>query len=714
MKKINLPIAAKDSQKISLSNRHIGTTDFFRPFLNYAIETVAKDKIKANIKTFVQGYPLAGANLGQFTHSVHAFFNPFRTVMTDWVNFIAENECRYYDVDNSTSEYINGTNVNSLVVGKRKSVPLISRTDIFYLFLSNLQRFDPSYYSETRAEMFYIQNNPSTIYDSPINIIKSPLVHAYVANYHNSAAFENYSLQQDILDTSSGEDIVLVPQGSKFDIVGNVHITTDNRTGHIGLFLTPYGRLVYQLMRSIGYKSSFGGFFQDSHEITGNGWTALQADYRRESLDTSHLNVFSALPLMSLYKIFIDWYIPSKFRNNYDVQLQVMSMLQYPFREMHNIDDFHLTRPYPLLQEVILYTSYANDYFTNAFLYPNGSNDGDASDIVLKDITLINSNGETSYNNYVQSLGANDNYFNTPYLNGDAEVPDNWQVGSLTQYALRALRALNNYVRRNQIVGYRSIDRILARWGVKLDYTQTNRSVLIASNSSDFFPETVMSHTDSHSDAVATPESQQALLGGRSSNLIFGTDLHVDFDTNEVGLFIVLSSVYPKVGYVQGIDRMVIHKELTDFYVPEFDSLGVQPILFDELFGDSTHTQTNRSGSIFGYTARYADYKYKQDDLSGDFILPSRNAFLESLHTFRLFNKDNAPTSINNQFLIGNGAEYDRIFAMYTDEYDHLQVASYNDVNVYRHVDSAADVRDITDGSGQYYNTPVGGSHTIR
>lgn len=723
MKQINLPIAAKDSQEINLSNRHVGTTDFFRPFLNYCLETHSKDKVKASFKQVVQGYPLAGSVLGQFTHSMHAFWNPFRTVMTDWNNFITGLDCRFFDVD-KTDLY--GSNVNRLLVGKRKDVPLLSRNDIFYMFFPDKIGFEPSNYES-------LQGNTSPYLGVPVrhsstsangitayvgdlishNVLdNNPFIAAYAVTAASIYTFQNWSAP-DSLDYTKAK----FQPGSKFDVVGNIYVPDTANTYYIGIIFTPYGRLMWQMLRSLGYKFVFGGYFRESDELShidldANSYTLI-ADYQREE-NTKNLEVFSALPLLSLYKVFIDWFIPSKFKNNYDVMLQTMSMLQYPFREMHETESFYLTKPYPLMSEVLLYTSYQNDYFTNAFLYPNGTNSGESEGIEIQDFTL-GGVGTTSYGSKATQSESEYGVFNTPYLTSQGANSPSQNVApkNISVYALRALRALNNYVRRNQLVGYRAIDRFLARFGVKLDYVQTNRSVLLASSSKDMFPQVIQANADTHIDSAPTPESQQALLGGLASNIYFGNELKCDADFEEKGLFIVISSIYPKVGYVQGIDRSILHKELTDFYIPEFDSLGVQPILFDELYADR-HVGVNRSGSIFGYAPRYAEYKTKQDDLSGDFVLPSKNAFLQSLHTFRIFTPENVPASINNEFLIGDGAEYDRIFAMDTDDYDHLQTVSYNDVVTYRAMDSMSHQSDVTDGSGQYMQTQIGGNHVIR
>lgn len=722
--KINLPIAAKRSQKMPLNNVHVGTTDFFRPFVNYYLETVPKDKINANIKQFVQAYPLVGANLGQYKHNTYAFHVPYRCVMRDFNDFVVHNEVEFYGVDSKL------VNLRNLQIGYRSTTPLITRTDLFYALLG-FRPLDGVFTDESVMMPFDIQSSfvievEENRYYSENLLWKKYISDALVENWDIQISQSDYSVQSEsfggnplfnciTIINSQDYERVLANSSSNFDseiesleqfkryfdLVGKMRVKIGTGFDYFWVCInfSPYGRYVYQLLESIGYVITFGGYFNFIPSSSGSSSGVVGADYVGESqnidvsIGGSTLN-YSALPLMSLYKVFVDWFVPTKFRNRYDVMLQELYKFQYPFRPYSELGRYFY--PFPLIREVLLYTSYSSDYFTDAFRYPNGSNSGESSDLTFSDFTLsleVQQNLSATQDN---SFG---NYFNTAYSTTDGLGPGDNVTSPLTSYALRALNALNNFVRRNQIVGYKTIDRYLARYGVKLDPSQSYRSVLISSSQEDVVPLNVMSQSDNTSSSDATPETQQSLLGGRASNLIFSHSSNIQYDNaDEFGMFLVVSTLVPKVGYVDGIDRQILHTTYDSFYQGEFDSLGVQPILKGEIFNRFNFSDIDKGNEIFGFTRRYSDYKYKQDKLTGDFIFPSRNAFLDSLHTFRRFVTE--PDSINNRFLIGDNSEYDRIFVMTTDEYDHFQTASYNDVTVFRCVDSASDVSDITDGYG--------------
>lgn len=701
MVKINLPVAAKRRKKQNLSNRHFTTTDFFKANVNYFLECVPKDKLNVAIRDFCQGYPLAGANLGQFQHHLHGFFVPFRTLMDGYNDFIVNNPVGRYGsltldrvpefYSSSASYFVGSGDLADHQTRVVETVPKISVNDFFYLLT---RQFAGSQVGEGGlinsvlvSDSYSVPGTPS---DYPL------LSFDYVNN--------RYEFSYDVATVTSAH----YESMKEWDIVFNFHVSfsdgssAENR--YVGFNLSPLGRYILSLLRSVGFQPHLSVYVL-TDPLAASDWVLDNNIVATES----HLYEYQALPILALMKVFSDWFVPSKFRTDYDIRLRDMGRLEYPFRiavsRGSSGSSVGLVTPL-FLEDVLNYTMYPNDYFTNAFLYPTGSNDGESTGINIPDITLTN-DFNSNFSAVVSQPIVEDERFNTPHSDASTNSMP------LTQYGLRALRALTNYVVRNRIAGYRSIDRFMAQFGQKLDYTQTNRSVLIKSNLEEFFPNVVVSQTDSHDSSVQpTPESQQALLGGRAANLVFGGSLKLDYEVSEPGLFLVISSVNPKVGYVEGIDRMYLHLKFDDFYQPSFDSLGVQAILKDELTTKLIPSGTNYSGTIFGYSPRYAEYKTKLDRLTGDFALDNRNTFLESLHTFRMF--DSIPDSINQRFLIGESSVFDRIFQFTTDEYDHFQLASYNDVVVMRPTDTMSDAEEITDGNGNYIQMSIGGNHQLR
>ena len=117
------------------------------------------------------------------------------------------------------------------------------------------------------------------------------------------------------------------------------------------------------------------------------------------------------------------------------------------------------------------------------------------------------------------------------------------------------------------------------------------------------------------------------------------------------------------------------------FWTPEYDSLGVQPITADELYVPTLSNTMIGNGheQIFGFTPRYADYKVAHDQLTGNFRLPTLNGGTEDIggttnaagswHLMRVFRNgdfsmDYANVVHSPSFVSGSSdfSQYKRIF----------------------------------------------------
>ena len=95
---------------------------------------------------------------------------------------------------------------------------------------------------------------------------------------------------------------------------------------------------------------------------------------------------------------------------------------------------------------------------------------------------------------------------------------------------------------------------------------------------------------------------------------------------------------------------------------------------------DSLSESLNTNNDVFGYTPRYAEYKFSPSRVCGDF-----KTNMSFWHLGRLFN--NAPR-LNSDFVTMKAKEVNRIFAVegYDDQgnevnnYDHLWIQVHNDL----------------------------------
>lgn len=83
----------------------------------------------------------------------------------------------------------------------------------------------------------------------------------------------------------------------------------------------------------------------------------------------------------------------------------------------------------------------------------------------------------------------------------------------------------------------------------------------------------------------------------------------------EHGYIIGLTCVRVEQSYSQGIRRLWTRKRRFDFYWPVFNNIGEQPIYTKELFVNTVSDYNNNN--VFGYQEAWADYRYKNNLLTG-------------------------------------------------------------------------------------------------
>lgn len=114
------------------------------------------------------------------------------------------------------------------------------------------------------------------------------------------------------------------------------------------------------------------------------------------------------------------------------------------------------------------------------------------------------------------------------------------------------------------------------------------------------------------------------------------------YRVTEYGLIMGLLSVMPRPAYVNGNNRQWCQDSRYDYFTPEFQHLGEQPVFNRELLwtGDTTQAQ-----GVFGYQGRYNELRYMPNRCVG----LMRND-LAHWHMSRIFDVSSPPV-LNDSFL---------------------------------------------------------------
>lgn len=228
---------------------------------------------------------------------------------------------------------------------------------------------------------------------------------------------------------------------------------------------------------------------------------------------------------------------------------------------------------------------------------------------------------------------------------------------------LRTSNALQRWFERNARGGSRYIEQILSHFGVRSSDARLQRPQFLGGGR---MPISVSEVLQTSSTDETSP---QANMAGHGISAGINNGFKHYFE--EHGYIIGIMSITPRSGYQQGVPKDFTKFDNMDFYFPEFAHLSEQEIKNKELYvtDDSAYNE-----GTFGYTPRYAEYKYKASEAHGDF-----RGNLSFWHLNRIF--DGRP-NLNTTFVECNPSN--RVFATSETDDDKFWVQMYQDVKALR------------------------------
>lgn len=247
--------------------------------------------------------------------------------------------------------------------------------------------------------------------------------------------------------------------------------------------------------------------------------------------------------------------------------------------------------------------------------------------------------------------------FNTP---GNVDLSN---VTAATINELRRAVKAQEFLEVSARGGSRYIEQLLSFFGVHSSDGRLQRPEYLGGGKS---PVVISDVTQtSQTEQTGTPQGN---LSGQAASLQKSHSFKRYFE--EHGYIIGIMSVLPRTAYMQGLPRKFTKFTREDHYWPQFAHLGEQEIKNKEIYlradgeGDKT----------FGYTPRYAEYKYLPSRICGDF-----RDTLSYWHMGRIFN---SRPNLNGDFVTFKGDN--RIFADTNDDYQKLWVNIYHNITAVR------------------------------
>lgn len=363
---------------------------------------------------------------------------------------------------------------------------------------------------------------------------------------------------------------------------------------------------------------------------------------------------FNMLALAAYQKVFYDYYV--------DPNLDATE-----FRPLTNGESND-----PALYNVLRNRAWAKDYFTSALPWaqrgptvhlPLG---GDAE-------VKINVDNVAPYTFNMDGVEP-PNPTQPTYVNGGSTeaVPtdhlfaDLRNITAATIQDLRRAESLQVFFEKLARGGHRYFEVLQRMFGVKNLDVRLNRAEYIGGQIQDVVISEVLQTSE-------TGETPLADMAGHALSASMGKNS--TYFAPEHGHIIGILSIMPNAAYDQGLPRHFSRSDRFDFYWKEFAHIGEQEILNKEIFysGDSSDDD-----APFGYTPRYAEYRFNNNRIAGDF-----RTSLRFWHMGRRF--ANLPNLNTDMVYTNPDAEYwTNIFNVTDEDHDYLWLHSYNHVKAQR------------------------------
>jgi hypothetical protein len=258
----------------------------------------------------------------------------------------------------------------------------------------------------------------------------------------------------------------------------------------------------------------------------------------------------------------------------------------------------------------------------------------------------------------------------TAYVNIDVtqtHVADLANATATTINELRKATALQRWLELMARAGSRYREQIYAIFGERIpDYTVQIPKYLGGGKTPIMVSEILSTYEDK---SVSNSRPAGDMYGHA---LALGNDIGFTESFDEHGIILGLCRVIPKASYAQGLNKFWQKFDKFDHYFPQFANLGEQEVYNKEIYIEGNEDDDN---AIFGYQQRYAEYKYAENRVAGDF-----RDTLAHWELSRRF-ENNAPV-LNQSFI--ECAPDTRIFAIEDDNEDKCWISLYHRVNAIR------------------------------
>lgn len=403
--------------------------------------------------------------------------------------------------------------------------------------------------------------------------------------------------------------------------------------------LTPQGRRIYNILLSLGYNFTFD----------------KENDAKAK---------YSLLPLISFCKVYLDWYVPSKYWTSDSNIIWLRQFVNADFDNYSNLSKMFLSNGSILTATLIklfkidFSVFFTQDYFSNCLANPFG-----------------NSNNATF--NDVSDLPKYDGVHNVVSSTNQqgAFVAENASEGHVfSALDLKSVGQLQKIVNKGMVIDQKVQDYLRVTFGI-----EPSTDALRISKYIGHFADTIkVGDVMSNADTMSSDNQTGALLGQFAGRGLGYQQGNFTFSAGaNYGLVLILQDIVPTPFYFQGLSTPITSIDRLDFFTPEFDSICTSPVSMRRLFNDQP---LKHYDTVFGYLPQYSEYKVGHDVLSGNFRLHSVNADLSPWYQSRQLPMNESRMGIGIPDLPSASSDFTK--AIWSNRFNNFNSIFYQDGSV--------------------------------
>lgn len=556
---------------------YVGTlVPFFWDFL------LPKDEIDLGAAFQAQLPPLATDFIGKVDAKIEYFSVPVRTLFGGWKDFVVnplDDSNNPSDIDGQLAKYLIGAEFESYI-----SSP----------FPENYNTVDYSNYS-----------NPTLVVRNAGNPTVNDLAEQLQKNFDDVMFFlSNYSGPSVVLSedsTNVGPNSLADNLGFKvtqsspsYDELFNTLISVAQST-----FPERFQIIIDNLLSGDTYPSG-----NQSYDITSSG-SSVVGDLSGSISMTNEFNFAEG----KIYSYIVIHYLSSG-----GTSLKINNIL--PFLAYHKIyEDWYRDSK---LQKSLFKRQVANTTAQSSVANMPWITSGAEEKIYFSGDQLVFANGHNLFDHHQRNFQKD--YFTSatpePQAGAPAKVSFDIQnsSGEFTIASLRAANALQQWLDRNNIAGFRYGDQVFAQYGIYPPDEITQRAIYLGSQTIPLYNKAVYQHDGNGGENTNNPFN---IIGSKYANAqaVSQTDFVVsNYEVKDYCIVMGIYSLVPKARYATGTRRFFHYNDVSDIAFPMLAGVGDQEILKRELL-DVYSGEGNTE--VFGYTQRYAEYKFIDDQVHG-------------------------------------------------------------------------------------------------